>query len=49
MRRPILAIFAAMASVSLAQDYGDSYADYADGQDDNLYANYAAKHEAKAV
>ena len=48
MRRPILAIFAAVASVSFAQDYGDNYADYADNQD-NLYANYAAKQEAKAV
>lgn len=49
MRRPIIAIFAAVASVSFAQDYGDSYADYADGQEDNLYANYAAKHQAKEV
>ena len=48
MRRPILAVFAAVASVSFAQDYGDNYADYADSQD-NLYANYAAKQEAKAV
>ena len=48
MRRPILAIFAAVASVSFAQDYGDNYADYTDSQD-NLYANYAAKQEAKAV
>ena len=48
MRRPILAMFAAVASVSFAQDYGDNYADYADSQD-NLYANYAAKQEAKAV
>ena len=49
MRRPILTIFATVASVSFAQDYGDNYADYADGQDDNLYANYAAKQQAKEV
>jgi hypothetical protein len=49
MRRPIIVIFVAVASVSFAQDYGDNYADYADGQQDNLYANYAAKHQAKEV
>lgn len=49
MRRPIIVIFAAVASVSFAQDYGDNYADYADGQQDNLYANYAAKQQAKEV
>jgi hypothetical protein len=29
--------------------YEENYGDYADGQDDNLYADYAAKQQQKAV
>ena len=51
MRRPIIVVLAAFAQASGGQYADDShnYADYADGQDDNLYANYAAKHQAKEV
>ena len=49
-------IFAVVAvSISQAQDYGgqyggeSNYQDFADGQDDNLYADYAAKQQEKAV
>ena len=51
MRRPIIVVLAAFAQASGGQYADDShnYADYADGQDDNLYANYAAKHQATEV
>jgi len=51
MRRPIIVVLAAFAQASGGQYADDSHndADYADGQDDNLYANYAAKHQAKEV
>ena len=44
-------IFAALAAVAVAQDYGESYQDYAYGEqeDDGLYANYAAKQQEKAI
>ena len=44
MKRTACIFAIAAASVSQAQDYGD----YA-GQDDNLYADYAAKQQEKAV
>lgn len=52
MRRPVAIL--ALAALALAQqdygggDYGDSYQDYAE-QDDGLYANYAAKQQAKEM
>ena len=53
MKRTACIFAVAAASISQAQDYqygGESnYQDYADGQDDNLYANYAAKQQEKAV
>ncbi len=48
--RQLILIFTFITSLSLGQEYQESYQDYADGyQQDNLYADYAMKQQDKAV
>jgi len=49
-QRQLIFIFTFITSLSLGQEYQESYQDYAEGyQQDNLYADYAMKQQDKAV